>query len=265
MNSAVTTLSCPACDQAIPPDDVNVATNVAYCRACASAHVLAALAGATSDPLIAQLAQHAASIVPGDVDLAYPPRGCWYRDDGLEMRLGASCRSIAGAGGLLFFALFWNGIVSVFVMLALASTLRHAGVALPSWFPAPSNMDSMGLGMTLFLWVFLTPFITVGLTVLGAFVTTIAGRVEVVVGDDSASVFVGVGPIGWRRTFDPRGVSSVTIGESTWKQNDQSKPVVVIQWKEEGATIPKPLRFGALLPDDRRAFVAGALKKSLVG
>ena len=33
------------------------------------------------------------------------------------------------------FGLFWNGIVSVFVLIAIAGSLHAAGVGVPSWFP----------------------------------------------------------------------------------------------------------------------------------
>lgn len=82
----------------------------------------------------------------------------------MSVNIGATHRSIGSAIGLLLFALFWNGIVSVFVLFAIAGTLKQFNIGLPEWFPAPNmNGEPMSLGMVLFLWIFLTPFIAIGL------------------------------------------------------------------------------------------------------
>jgi len=54
------------------------------------------------------------------------------------------------------------------------------GVAGPEWFPAPDGKGAnMGFGMTLFLWNFLTPFIVIGLGMVGAVLSSLAGRAAV--------------------------------------------------------------------------------------
>jgi len=145
------TPKCPRCGNIIPVEDMNVAKDVALCRSCNLASSLSALvSGFALEP---------------DVDLQQPPRGCWHRVTGLGALVGASHRSLGTALGLLAICLFWNGIVSVFVLLAVSSTLSLLHVPVPDWFPAPKmNGDSMGTGMTIFLWIFLTPFITIGLS-----------------------------------------------------------------------------------------------------
>jgi len=114
----------------------------------------------------------------------------------------------------------------------------------------------MPVGMLIFLWVFLTPFITIGLVMIGALLITVMGRVEVRLRDEDGVVFLGCGPIGWRRRFNASDVRSISIGETTWRQNNQSKPVIVID-------CGRKLRFGATLPEDRRAWMAAALRKLL--
>jgi hypothetical protein len=43
---------------------------------------------------------------------------------------------------------------SVFVLVALAGTLRNLGIPLPHWFPAPNmNGSPISVGMTIFLWI----------------------------------------------------------------------------------------------------------------
>jgi hypothetical protein len=239
-------LVCPKCGKPIPAEDVNVGQGVALCRGCSTVTRLADLA---SDPVLDQ------------ADPGATPPGCQFRDDGVETVVTASARTVGGAIGALFICLFWNGIVSVFVLIAAASTLQHLLGRVPAWFPAPpmsgKNAAGIPLGMTLFLWIFLTPFIAVGLAVLGAFLTCVAGRVEVRIRDGVGVVFIGFGPVGWRRRFEVAQVRSVSIGRTTWSQNNQTKPVIVIDCGE-------PLRFGSGLPEIRRDWMGATLRKMLV-
>lgn len=243
---------CTACGTPISAEDVNVRANVAYCRRCGIAHVVSRLAGADAagEEVDARLT---------GVDPLNPPRGAWYRDDGVEVRVGASARSIGGALGGLFVALFWNGIVSVFVALATAGTLQQAGVTAPAWFPAPKmNGQPMSAWMVVGLWLFLVPFILIGLAIAGAAAVCIAGRCEVVIRGGVGRAFTGVAGMGWNRRFDAAGVRRVSIGESKGRRN--SEPQEVIRIESERETIS----FGSPLSEPRRAFVAGVLSRVLV-
>ncbi|HEX2838876.1 MAG TPA: hypothetical protein VHN77_12210 [Phycisphaerales bacterium] len=255
---------CPVCRKEIDPDDVNVAADVAFCRACNNAAKLSAIAEEFSERREAARSRLTVTEeTDGDAsipapDLANPPKGCWYRDDGLEARVGATCRSLAGAAFMLFFTLFWNGVVSVFVVINVASTLVHLGVAVPAWFPSPkgNTAPNMPLGMTLFLWLFLTPFILIGAFTAAMALTSLFGHVEVRVRDTHGTVFTGVGPVGWKRRFDVANVRGVAIGQTSWKENNQTKPVIVIE-------ADKTIRFGSMLHQKHRTFVAGALRNLL--
>lgn len=241
--------ACPACGTTIPSDDVNVASDVAFCRACNLSHKLSALTHGTALDL--------------NVDLANPPDGAWCSDDGLAMVVGATMRSVPGALGALFFCLFWNGIVSVFVLIALASTLNHMGITLPQWFPSPRMSGGpMSLGMTLFLWIFLTPFIAVGLALLGAFLACLGGRVEITIRDTRGEVFSGIGPVGLRKHFECVDVRRVTIEDKAWRDSDgdrRRKVNILLEVPD------KPIRFGSMLSDERRKFVAGVAAHMLLG
>lgn len=96
---------CPACGQAIAVEDINISEGVGLCRACGKLSRL-------SD-IVEQ-----AAIDPNA--LAMPPGGCAYDEliDGTR-RVRASHRSLSSAVGLLAICLFWNGIVSVFVLIAI--------------------------------------------------------------------------------------------------------------------------------------------------
>ena len=119
------TPTCSKCGKVIPADDVNVARDVAFCRSCNLASPLSSLASGL--------------VLDSNVDLYQPPQGCWHRPTGMGSLVGASHRSLLMALPLLGVALFWNGIVSIFVSLALASTLQLLGAPVPEWFPAPAT------------------------------------------------------------------------------------------------------------------------------
>jgi hypothetical protein len=239
---------CPKCKREIASDDINVARDVAYCRPCNYSHQLSDLTSG--------------SVIDDTVDVSTPPAGAWRRSDMVGTVIGASHRSIGTAIGALFIALFWNGIVSVFLVVVIASTLRHLGVHLPHWFPAPDmNGSPMSLGMTLFLWLFLTPFIAVGLLLLGTFLSSIAGRTEVKLDHKEGVVFSGVGPLGWRRRFDPETVKNVSVQDRSWRDSDghrQNKIHIVLETRAG-----KEIKLGSMLSGPRRNFVAGALRQAL--
>jgi len=244
------TPTCSRCGRAIPSDDVNVANDIAYCRVCNLAHPLSGLTQGTG--------------LDSNLDLSNPPSGAWYRSDGAGLVIGATHRSLGAAVGALAVALFWNGIVSVFVLLALASTLRNLDVQLPGWLPAPAmNDSSMGAGMTIFLWLFLTPFIFIGLTLIGTFLSSLAGRTEVRLTGAEGVVFTGIGALGYRRRFDASSVKEVRLEDIQWRGRHgqrRSKTGILIETSDG-----KQVRLGSMLAPERRKFVAGALRKVLWG
>lgn len=240
--------SCPHCRTVFGRDDMNVAEAVAVCPSCASVTRLADLA---DDPVLA-------AVNPADV-----PAGCDRSSFANEVVISASTRSVAGAIGALAIAAFWNGIVSIFVLVATASTLHHLGFTLPNWFPAPSGSNGQNglgipLGMTIFLWIFLTPFITIGLGMIAGLVMCLAGSDRVVIRDADATVSTGVGPLRYSRRFQLNDVQAVRIGQSSWTQNDQSKPQVLIVADRE-------IKFGSMLPEQRRNWLVAALREELLG
>src|SRR5687768_13226465 len=106
--------TCPKCKAVIRAEDINVATDIALCRACNTPHKFSELVSRLD--------------LEQGVDIHTPPAGAWYLSSPLETVIGATHRSSGAALGLLAISLFWNGIVSVFVLLATAGTLSHLGV-----------------------------------------------------------------------------------------------------------------------------------------
>ncbi len=240
---------CPTCSKTILSDDVNVAKDVAYCRSCNLAHSLSALV-------------HTSELTNG-INLDRPPPGVHYDLHEGHITVSATHRSLGAAAGALAIALFWNGIVSIFVLIAIAGTLHNLKVALPTWFPSPEmNGSPMSLGMNLFLWIFLTPFIVIGTSMIGAFFLSVWGKTEVRADPTGGTVFTGVGPLGYRRRFMTTHVSDVRIEDKQWRDSDgdrQQKICIIIETQEG-----KLIRFGSMLSNERRRFLAALLRKFLL-
>lgn len=241
---------CPRCGGAIPANDIHVGKDIAFCRPCNAVHSLSSLARD--------------AVLDEGVDLQQPPAGCWRRSEVSGEVIGGSHRSLGTAVVMCGVMLFWNGIVSVFVTLAVAATVRLLGVDLPGWAPVPKmNGEIMGVGMTVFLWLFLTPFIIIGLGLLYAFLDALAGRTEVRIGQGQASVTTGIGPVGWTKRFATSAVKGVRLDDQTWRDSDgdsQRKTKIVVELPDGGK-----VSFGSSLPEQRRRFVAAAVKRGLAG
>lgn len=231
---------CLSCSKEIPETDVNVGEGVAFCRACGHLSRLVEILDTIPE----------SGVLPRPSE---PPTGCRILDDGVETRIIASARSCKAAVGVLFATLFWNGIVSVFVLIALGGTIQAIAGSLPAWFPSPGNMG-MPVGMVIFLWILLLPFIGIGLLLFGNLLTTVGGRCEVRLRGGEGFIFTGVGPFGWKRTFDAGQVKSVRLSKTTWSKNEEHQPCILIE-------ADKTHRFGSLLASERRAWMTSALRQ----
>jgi hypothetical protein len=180
----------------------------------------------------------------------------------LGLVAGASHRSVGGAIGIFLFAAFWNGIVSIFVGLALASTLSLLGLQPPAWLPAPMSKGSpMGLGFTIFLWLFLTPFIAIGLAMIVGFFSCLAGKTEVRIRDWEWELFQGIGPLGRRRKFRTEQVKDVRIEDQQWRDSDgdrHRKTHILVELTEG-----KPIKFASSLTEERRQFLAASMREAI--
>ncbi len=246
--TVMATPTCARCKHAIPSEDINVAQDVAYCRACNLSFPLSSLT-------------HGEELETG-VELNNPPVGTWRHTDMTGTIVGATHRALSTALSALLFGVFWNGIVSIFVLLALGGTLQQLHLTVPSWFPAPKmNGGPMTLGLTIFLWLFLTPFIAIGLAMVGVFVSSVAGRTEVRIGPNAGEVFTGIGPLGMRRRFVPGEVKALHIDDKEWcdsKGNLHRKAAVILDLVNG-----KQLKFGSMLTPERRKFMAAAVRQAL--
>lgn len=242
---------CPRCDAELAADAINITEGVALCPAC---NTLSRL----SDVI-----DRSEAATPA-IAAAEPPHGCSIVSDGLTTRAVATTRSFAAAAGLAFFALFWNSIVSVFLVVVISGYWERLIGPLPVWMPGlgathgpERDSRSMPLGVLIFMTIFLTPFVAVGASMLAAVFMSIAGRCEVRLEAGSASVFTGVGPFGWTRRFDPGKVRAVRSAPSTIRTKGRSQEDLVIE-------ADRTIRFGSSLSDERRGWLVTELRRRLL-
>ena len=232
---------CPSCETLLPSESINITEGVALCPSCGK---------------LARLSDVIDYERPSKEIVNNPPPGCTLTNDIHSTLIRISLRSFGGFLGALFVCLFWNGITSIFVLIALAGLYTNLVGPLPASFPAPQMDDNMELGMTLFLCLFLTPFVLIGLGMLGAVLLSMMGSIVVRIGRDWATVKTGVGPIGYTRRFDPRQVRSITTGQTKWKSNDETKPLIEIK-------ADRTVRFAAGLEEAKRDWLVAVLRRLL--
>ncbi|MEM8667913.1 MAG: hypothetical protein AAGG48_10380 [Planctomycetota bacterium] len=228
---------CPVCDQSISADDINLKEGVALCPSCGK---------------LIRLSELNLSGRPNQQVIHEPPAGCSASPVGNGAVVRATLRSLAGCVMCFVFAAFWNGIVSVFVLVAIAGLYANLIGPVPDWFPAPGvengepimNDAPMGMGETLFLCVFLIPFVTIGLVLIGVMLVQLCGRVEVVIQQEGSFVATGVGFLKYKKHFDPNQVSSIEFSHTSWQSDGEAKRVLEIK-------SDRTIKFGSMLTDDR--------------
>jgi hypothetical protein len=246
---------CPRCHQPLPFAELRVADDLAPCPACGETHRLSQLLASAEK--LAAAREHETEIS------SEPPSGAWRRFEADGVRLGATHRSLAVAALMLGSALFWNGIVTLFVIVATISTLRHFGFE-PPLGTGPFRFepgDTPSGGGLLFLWLFLTPFMFVGACLIVAFLNALCGRTEIRLTANSGTLFSGVGPLGRTRRFDPATARSLRPEfKISASDGDENVTATVLVLECEGA---KPLRFASSLSETRRRFLEANLRELL--
>lgn len=163
-------IRCPKCKRVAPPDQVNMAMDLAFCTQCNDSFKISE----TVD-------QH---IVNADI-LREAPMGAWFKKEMGEIVVGASTRSPM-AFFLVPFMFFWTGS------------------ALGGIYASQITEGQFELGISLFS----IPFIFGSIVLCTGTLMTIFGKVEVSIGKDS-SVFTGIGSVGWTRHFDWSAVQTI--------------------------------------------------------
>lgn len=238
--------NCPKCQAEVPSSSMNIAQGVALCPGCG---------------VLTPLRDLIAVVIGTRDQLTSPPSGCSFVDLGTERILTASTRSGGIAGFFLIFSIFWNSITGLFVVFGLIGLYEALVGPLPASFPIHPKMQGksspMAVGEALFVLMFMIPFILVGIGTAYIALLGLVGKVTVRISDTGSSVFTGVGRIGWRRRFDARQVKGVKKGETEYRENGRTKPLIILE-------SDPPVRLGSLLLDERREWLGGALQQVLV-
>ena len=192
---------------------------------------------------------HAA--VPRDeLNFDHPPRGIKMErttDGGVVIK----SRIFSGiAVFFIVFALFWNAITSVFVCDVLGRTAKKYGwdISLPDIMTSGTKMSLGGS------WLFITPFILVGIGTALAAIRGVFGKCVIAVSHDEASVFTGVGALGRTQRFNPQSVKRLGRYHA-YSQNNQPVYNLLIEMNN-GREIKLP-GFGKV----RETWLAFALNK----
>lgn len=135
----------------------------------------------------------------------------------------------------LFFALFWNGFLCVF--LFSSSGKERAGSLIEQ--------------------LFFIPFILVGIGVLAGAVYALFGRMTLTLNPGRGELFRGVGDMGRRQKFLLAKDARITIEDSSMRQNDRVLHKIVVE--QPGG---KPFQFGTgIAEDEAQQYVAALLRQ----
>ena len=238
---------CADCDEPITSEVINIKEGVALCPKCGKLSRLSELN--SSGRSIAEI-------------LAQPPAGCSIFSDGKQAIATVSLRSLAGFLVPARCALFWNGITSIFVLLAIAGLYTNLVGPLPNWFPAPGLKDGkpemngqpMDLGETLFLCVFLIPFVTIGIGMVGVAIVNLFGKVEVVIDEFDSYVATGFAFFRWKKRFNAREVRAIEFGSTPWQSDSGSNKLIEIRAN-------RFIKFGSMLQSDRTEWLRAVLRQ----
>ena len=202
---------CPGCNQPIASDDINVAADVAFCRACNNAVALSGLVRAS---------------LPTDHDAvrANPPSGAWFRDDGVETTIGATTRSPT-AFFIVPFMIIWSGF------------------SLGGIYGSQIANGQFNVFMSLFG----IPFLLGSILFWAIALMTICGRVEVRLRGEDGSIFTGIAGIGWNRKFNRSEFSRVREDLSGWQSSGhRSRHCIVLEGSRRltfGSMLNEPRRY----------------------
>ena len=250
-------LCCPACANTLTGDALNAARDLATCSAhgCGWTGSLSALR-----------LENELGIRGLDVDA--PPPGCGIERTADGETLTAGGRNWSLGGFFLVFSLFWNAVSSVFVFIALLESADALGLIPPGSVQMPTDENGQRFGEQMpgglaFFWLFLTPFILVGIGTASAALFFLVGRLDVEF-DAFGQARVRHGlprPLpALTRRFDPDAVEAVEphLHRSKVQQNGRHIEQAVAELQLTGRP---PMRLGFGLPPASIAWLIAALRE----
>ncbi len=234
---------CPICGARLPLESIRIKDGTADCPSCGQVSRLS--------EVVSMRRSHSEV-------LKRLPKGCSVQDLGDRIAIVVSLQSLRNTLASIGIALFWNGIVSVFLLSEVGSLYQHFIGPLPAWFPSIAKGEKMHLGMTLGILLFLLPFIAIGIFLLGGILMSIGGKIQIEIAQTMANIRIGLGPFQWKDAFDPSQVKDVRLEESAPDSDESYTKRIAID-------ADKVIRFGSQLEDDRSEWLFAVLHTYLIG
>ncbi len=211
---------CPKCRQPIPPDDVNVANDIALCRSCNHAASYASLARRAN---LDELSQ---------VDLSRPPSGLRIVETATDVALIMSTRSIVAACFLVPFTAIWSG------------------GSLTGIYGSQIRSGHFNLLQSLFG----LPFLAGTMCLVPITLMVLCGHARIRLRGDEGELFVGVSFLGYRKTFAVSEITDVYV-EASKPDSDGDRA-----WGVYLDRAPKPIQVYTSSKAEKRNFVAAVLR-----
>jgi hypothetical protein len=209
--------TCPRCSEAIAPENVNVKADVAYCRACNETFPLSQMVDRASRAPERTERPPNASVVFASV-----------RGEHLAASLPRGSSRALGCG-MLFFTLFWNAITWFFVL----------------------GPPSEGEGpMRYFLFLFMIPFILIGIGTLLGTIYILFGKVSLAMNREALLVRREVLGLRFQSRYPIATITGVYMAES-YRQNNNPVLGVGIFLSDKRT----PVTFGSSLPKQEKAWL----------
>jgi hypothetical protein len=186
------TYMCPICRSSIPLDDINVATDIALCRACGNTSPFSLISGTAEVPL---------------ETLSRPPRGVRIEKEFLKPTVITYRRLSPALLFLIPFTALWSGIS----MFGIYGTQIRKG--------------EFDLSQSLFG----IPFLIGTIVLLSVIAFLLFGKWKITLEKGAGRVFLGVGPVGWTRKFSYNRDSYVTLRATNVRVNEIPQKGILVR------------------------------------
>lgn len=179
-------MNCPKCKHTIQKEDINVATDVAFCQKCSHVFKL-------SDLVKTHVFEEA-------IDLSHPPKGTWVKEGFNAITIGATTRSPI-AFFIIPFMLVWSGfsIGGIYGSQLLSGKFDLAS----SLFGIPFLIGSV-------------VFWSVGLM-------TVFGKTQLTLTKQGGKIFTGVGGLGKTKKFTWDEITSIQEDHTYGRKSTQTQ------------------------------------------
>ena len=213
---------CPGCRSPIPLEDINVAKDIALCRSCGKTWTFSAVRSAAE---------------MDEVNLEQPPRGVRVETD----QDGAT-------------TIRYHRISPVLIFL-IPFTAAWSGLSMACIYGSQFKRGHFDLHQSLFG----LPFLVGTVILCSVIMFLLLGRWEIKLRRDEGTVFVGVGPVGWRRRFACGPGVQVSLERSSLEVNHRQQEAIVVSQAGQ-----KLISFGAPMQSrEVKVFIAAAMSRAI--